>query len=67
MKLSNNSRPDQSIDIVDPEGSCKEANIEPDYQLIIKALREEIKFLQVNLHYCQIKIMRLEGDLEEEQ
>ena len=29
MTLSNNSTPAQSIEIVDPEGSCKEVNQEP--------------------------------------
>lgn len=27
MKLSNNSTPAQSIEIVDPEGSCKKDNL----------------------------------------
>lgn len=29
MSLSNNSTPSRSIDIVDPEGSCKKDNTEP--------------------------------------
>jgi hypothetical protein len=29
MSLGNNSTPSQSVEIVDPEGSCKTDNIEP--------------------------------------
>ena len=29
MSLSNNSTPSQSVEMVDPEGSCKKGNSEP--------------------------------------
>ena len=33
LSLSNNSTPSQSVEIVDPEGSCKKDNLEPVNEL----------------------------------
>ena len=53
MKLSNNSTPAQSIDIVDPEGSYKKDNQGPVY-----SLGEIFEFYQ-NSHIVGQRILRL--------